>query len=363
MNPTILNHAFKHPDDGWYQIEALGHHPHRAANLVQVIDDEAARSIVKYFNTDAAAGGLRHGHEMLIDHEHFSDQPDQETRAYGWLQELQHRPDGIYGRIRWTATGKAAVDGGDYRFFSTEYDPKDLAALNPADRNSKSEIKHVRPGRLAGLTLTNMNNNRGQKPITNRASFQNTFADALASADTANKQTKGTSMKSVCTLLGLSAEADEIAVHAAVSRLLNRGDIAPEALAALRTEHQSLTEQNQTLLAEQSDTLLDGCGVKDERIRNRLKDGLKPLKNRAERLSYLADFGYQPGEPAKFAAVTTRVLNRGTSIARESAVGNHGEGDQAVAVKIQNRANELQGKGLKYDAAWNQARREVLGKN
>ena len=89
--------------------------------MIQVIDEEAMKSIVERFNQDAAAGKLRHGNELLIDHEHFSDQPDKETRAYGWLVELQVREDGIYGRVRWSKTGKEAVDGGDYRFFSTEY--------------------------------------------------------------------------------------------------------------------------------------------------------------------------------------------------------------------------------------------------
>lgn len=161
MNPLILNREFQHPADGWYQIERKGQHPNRAAGVVQVIDDEAAQAIVNRFNADAAAGTLRHGHELLIDHEHFSDQVDKESRAYGWLTQLQNRADGIYGQVRWTKTGKEAVDGGDYRFFSTEYDPDDLKVVN-------KEARHVRPLRLAGLTLTNMHNNRGQRPITNR---------------------------------------------------------------------------------------------------------------------------------------------------------------------------------------------------
>jgi uncharacterized Zn finger protein (UPF0148 family) len=169
MLSLILNRDFQHPADGWYQIEARGEHPHGGSGLIQVIDSVSAASIVERFNADAVAGRLRHGHEMLIDHEHFSDQPDQETRAYGWLQELQNRNDGIYGRIRWTATGKTSVDGGDYRFFSTEYNPSNLQPVQNAERGVRNEeAKCVRPLRLAGLTLTNMNNNRGQKPITNR---------------------------------------------------------------------------------------------------------------------------------------------------------------------------------------------------
>lgn len=151
---------FRHPADGWYQVEPKGEHPNRAAGLVLVIDDLAAQSIVNRFNADAQAGRLRHGRELLVDHEHFSDQPDKETRAYGWLTQLANRADGIYGQIRWTATGREAVDGGDYRFFSTEYAPGDLKVVSN---------RHTRPLRLDGLTLTNMHNNRGQRPITNRA--------------------------------------------------------------------------------------------------------------------------------------------------------------------------------------------------
>lgn len=163
MKTAIFNRAdFEHPADGWYQIEPKGTHPNREAGVDQVIDDTACSAIVNRFNADADAGKLPQGRELLIDHEHFKEQHDQETIAYGWLQRLQNRADGIYGKIRWTAVGQAAVDGGNYRFFSSEYDPKDLVALGGSP-------PHIRPMRLDGLTLTNMPNNKGGKPITNRA--------------------------------------------------------------------------------------------------------------------------------------------------------------------------------------------------
>ena len=109
MKTCILNRDFKHPDDGWYHIEASGEHYNAPARVVQVIDRAAVSAIVNRFNEAATAGTLRHGREMLIDHEHFKDAADQESRAYGWLTELQGRADGIYGKIRWTNTGKAAV--------------------------------------------------------------------------------------------------------------------------------------------------------------------------------------------------------------------------------------------------------------
>jgi phage I-like protein len=159
----VLNRDFELPSDGWCQIEPKGEHPNHAAGVVQVIDDAACAAIANRFNEDADAGKLSHGREMLIDHEHFKHDQDKETRAYGWLTRLQNRSDGLYGQIRWTGTGKQAVENGDYRFFSTEYDPADLQILNDG------KLRRVRPIRLDGLTLTNEPNNRGQRPITNRA--------------------------------------------------------------------------------------------------------------------------------------------------------------------------------------------------
>ena len=159
MNALILNREFQHPADGWYQIEPAGEHLNTAAGLVQVIDADALSTIVNRFNAAAAQPEFA---GMLVDHEHFQHEPDQETRAYGWLMKLQNRADGLYGQIRWTETGQKAVDGGDYRFFSTEYNPAEATVLNA------SGPRRIRPLRLAGLTLTNSPNNKGGKPITNR---------------------------------------------------------------------------------------------------------------------------------------------------------------------------------------------------
>jgi phage I-like protein len=195
----VRNRDFEHPADGWYQIEAKGEHPNRRAGVIQVIDEAACRAIVKQFNAEAAEPDFA---GMLIDHEHFKHEADKETVAYGWLERLQARADGIYGQIRWSETGRKAVDGGDYRFFSTEYDAGEVEILNAGE-----SPKRARPLRLDGLTLTNANNNKGQKPITNRG------------VEAAEKEPQ---MKSVCTLLGLTADASEEAVQAEVARLLNR---------------------------------------------------------------------------------------------------------------------------------------------
>ena len=297
MNSKILNREFQHPTDGWYQIEPKGNHPNRASKVVQVIDDEAIQTIVNRFNADADAGELSHGHEMLIDHEHFKHDSDKETIAYGWLGKLQNRDDGIYGQIRWTNTGKTAVDGGDYRFFSTEYDPADLKVLN------QGNMRRARPLKLDGLTLTNDPNNKGGKPITNRDDKK--FADSSESAANQNKNTKKI-MNKIATKLGLAAKASEDAILEVVTKLLNRGDISATDLTTLQNRKTELEAENQTLLGEQVDGLLAEHKITDAKVLNRLKPMLKPLKNRAERLECLTELGYKAGA----AKTETRVLNR-----------------------------------------------------
>ena len=354
MNAPILHRDFSHPADGWYQIEPLGEHPNRAAGVIQVIDEEAARSIVGRFNQDAAAGKLRHGSEMLIDHEHFSDQPDKESRAYGWLTELQSRADGIYGRIRWSKTGREAVDGGDYRFFSTEYAPGDCVECRgtanegnatAGKAGSTLDTRHdplprVRPLRLDGLTLTNMNNNRGQKPITNRD--QNGIADP--------QPTKKKSMNTIAIKLGLAPEVSEETILAEVTRLLNRvTELTPH-----EEENRSLRERLGASDAEQIHTLLDLHGVRDEKIRNRLKPVLLGLNNREERVAALLDFGFKADERRTPDRQPPRLLNRVAGRPTRSEVMN--VNDQALAQRAEAEIGEYK---IRNRCTYAQARNAV----
>lgn len=347
MNANILNPAFQHPADGWYMIEPRGEHPCRRGELVQVIDGAAAAAIVNRFNADAAAGKLSHGREMLVDHEHFKHDLRQETRAYGWLQQLQSRADGIYGQIRWSGTGKQAVDGGDYRFFSTEYDPADLKILNGG------QPRRVRPLRLDGLTLTNDPNNKGGRPITNRDGA----APFAGSAETAEHTTKKKhrNMNTITQALGLAGEAGEDAILAAVTRLQNRV-----------SELESLAAENTRLknrLQQADDELVAGLfterRITDDKLIARLKPVLAGITNREERLAFLDDCGFQAAEKA----AATRVLNRGAGA--PPATGFAGQDEKAVADKIINRAHELKGAApaRSFDACWRQAQQEVLPKN
>lgn len=351
MNASILNRDFEHPADGWYQIEAKGRHPNRAAGVVQVIDDEAAAAIVNRFNADAAAGSLRHGHEMLVDHEHYSDQADKETRAYGWLTRLANRADGIYGQIRWTGTGRAAVDGGDYRFFSTEYEPADCRVVNGKEGAAGSQgLLEVRPLRLAGLTLTNMHNNRGQKPITNRGEGEEGFRHGLGAAASSNSEPRTKekkTMKSVAMKLGLAADASEEAVLAELTKVMNREAEAQARALPLTQRVSALEAENRQLLEEQIGADFAAAGVTDEKIVNRYRGLLADaahFANREARLAFIRDLAPRGGEAQK------KLMNRETKAPGTAAADPDGERARLVEnYRIQNRCS--------FEAAWTAVQR------
>ena len=183
------------PDDGWYHIEVTGEHPNREAGIVQVIDVVAVDSIVKNFDPGETG--------MLIDIDHFSHDMDKSTEAYGWLMDVKNRGGQLYGKIRWTDTGEAAVTGGRFRLFSSEYDPDSLEMIGN---------RRARPMRLDGLTLTNRPNNKGGVPISNREQ-----SGGGNGAGAPNK--KANTMKKTAEALGLPETASESEVLAKITEL------------------------------------------------------------------------------------------------------------------------------------------------
>jgi hypothetical protein len=346
MNLPILNRQFEHPADGWYQIEVPGEHLNAGSGVMQIIDCAAVDSIVNRFNQEADAYEPQHGTPfpgMLVDHEHFKHDPDKETIAYGWLMRMENRDGKPFGQIRWTNTGKPAIDGGDYRFFSSEYAPQDLQVLN----HGKKPLR-VRPLRLDGLTLTNDPNNKGGAAITNRS--------PRPAAKKFPDNTK-LNMTNIATKLGINAEAGEDAILAEITRLLNRADISSADLTTLKQRTTALEAENQTLLGEQVDGVLAEHRITDPKLLNRLRPILAPLPDRAERVACLAELGLAV---TKDKDRPMRVLNRGTAPNAAIAAAANTDDAQTLTRKIQNRASELQAGGMKFDPAWKQAQREVL---
>ena len=277
MNAPIFNREkFQHPADYMYQVQRFGRFPNVSAGVIQIIDKKAGDSIVPRFNAAAANPNFP---GMLIDHEHFKHDLSKETTAYGWLMKLENRDDGIYGQIRWTGTGKAAVDNGDYRFFSTEFDAKDCQILNDG------QPREIRPLRLDGLTLTNAPNTPGGRPITNRRSAapqpQPKTQPHVSMADMqirinnrTNKLIAETGMPRASCYLQAVEEVNQEEANSPAEPVTNRGGQAPDHRAVMNRARElagSKTPSPSHIIAAQREL---GCGLSEEKppVKNRGSD-------------------------------------------------------------------------------------------
>ncbi len=229
MNLSLYN-RFATPVDGWIQLTPLGNFPH-SSGVVQVVDAAAVQALGNSF-----AGDM-----LLVDFDHESDDPAKRTTAAGWIDRVESRADGLWGHVRWSAAGAAALENGEYRYVSPVWEGEDLGR------------KQVRPVRLLEAGLTNKPNLKGIKPITNREGATTDFE-----AGASDKQTT-TIMKLIDRALDLTPEASEEAAVAKLEKLKSDAAKAAE----LKNRVEALTQERDALLATQVEADL-------EKFKNRL---------------------------------------------------------------------------------------------
>jgi phage I-like protein len=334
MSP-ILNGKFELAADGWHQVAALGEHAisvdgpdGKPRRLVQVVDAAACASMANRFQAQGRQSG------MLVDFDHFSLDQDKSSRAAGWLVELANRADGLWGRIRWTTSGKAAVEGGDYRFLSPVFDGASVQALGGG---------RVRPLLLAGAGVTNDPNMLGIRPLSNRRGAEDTDGGSSAA-----QPGKDDAMKDkLAPVLGLAADAAEDAVVAKVQDLVNRA-AASDTLRARVTELEAAEAERLVAadLAEFAPVIQDTAAVKAALLANR--DGTRQVL-----------LGLRRAPEAKPA---DRLPNRrdGQAPTGGDPVTAGADAEKARYARIRNRTADIaKAQGLSFQAAWSLAEREV----
>jgi phage I-like protein len=337
--PTVLiaNRDFKLPTDGWVQLFPYGEVPAPIENpdgkqvdVVQLLDQQAADAVVASVAEEAKKpnfGGL------LVDFEHFSLDPTKESRAAMWIDEAQKRADGCYVKPRITNSGRAALEGGDYRFISPVFD-------FPAKTYRKGE--RVRPVGLCCAGLTNDPRIKGGVPLSNR--------QTAATAERSEKPP----MKALLKSLGLAEDASEESAVAAVQKITNRATTAESALSTLQTEHG-------TLLDTQIEATLDRHKpiIKNrDAWKAKLKADFKGTSELLDGLNTAAK---------ETTTETVRITNRTTAKtpAEVAAEKETTAKANARAQRIANRATEIQreksGKGrvYPYQQAFSDAERET----
>lgn len=147
---------FTLPKDGWIHIAPKGEYPH-PSGIIQVLDEESIEAMVNRFNTEAEGENFP---GLLLDFDHFSNDTKAPSAAAGWIEALANRDDGLWAKIRWSKTGLASVEGGDYRLCSPVWNRSDCEDLGE---------NRFRPERLDRCALTNDPVLKGMKPVSNRS--------------------------------------------------------------------------------------------------------------------------------------------------------------------------------------------------
>jgi phage I-like protein len=268
----LLNREFKLPDDGLYQFAPVGEYPIidpvTKNRVIQVVDTEAVQAMA----AEIAAAKAKPGWPgLLVDREHFSYDNSKESRAAGWVNDAQARADGLFGPIRFTNSGKADVEGGEYRFLSPVFDRKSAVPLGG---------NRFRVTRLLGLALTNVPNIRDIQALTNRA-------EAFHGHEATTETTTIHHMKErIAALLGLALSLGDDQLVAEVAALKNRAGEADvfknkatgleSRVAALETENTALKGAKEALLNSAVDrTLEEFKGAITEESKEAWKNNLR----------------------------------------------------------------------------------------
>jgi phage I-like protein len=375
----ILNRDFKMPADGWYQFAPMGEFPHAGADVIQIVDSEACTAMSARFKADAAVANFA---GLLIDFDHFSMDGSQRSEAAGWVTDMESRDTGLWGKIRWSDIGEAAVKGGRYRFLSPVWARSDCVDLGPSTGSAGSPqagsgqvAARIRPVRMINAALTNDPNLKGLRPLSN--SGQSAVSSGQFRTIGERAQQKGNDMKAVIEKLvnhlGLAADATEAVILEKMGALISATVVTElqNSLSALQTKHDGLVANLKT--------------VEDELVNRHLADyeglineGSKPfwaqqlIQNRVGALAVLGDLREMAGNTVAAPDTskggnkeTTRkpLHNRATVRVVVPAGDGSGTPDaESKAVKIRNRAHEIAGaEKIPFGVAFRRAEREVIG--
>jgi phage I-like protein len=269
LNRATASDAFVVPADGWFQIATPGEMQKdleqsggKKLRVKQVVTAADLDTIVSRFAEWARQDGFT---GLLVDFDHFSADPDKSTRAAAWIENVERRADGgLWARLRLTTSGRAALEGGDYRHFSP------VLGFARADYREGQE---VHPVALLGGAFTNQPTFRGMVPLSNRQ------GSPLAQTQTST----GVIMDYKASLLalhGLPATASDAEIEGAQA--------AATAIIAKGREYDATKNRLDALLAAQIERDLDDHGLKGE-PREKWKAAL--TKNRDDALALLAAMG------------------------------------------------------------------------
>jgi phage I-like protein len=285
----------------WIMLLPIG-----AGGLVTTVDKRGPYRVTNPAKL-ATASLQAAGGRLPIDENHSTDLAaprGEPAPARGWATELDARPDGIYGRVEWSANGAALMSEKAYRFISPviTHDAagnvltmpraslvntpnlRGMAALNAQETTNMDflatliKLLGLPDGSDEAAVVAAIKKEMGDDASTSMQSI----AKAAGLAETADRKTvlatvttlkAGTALQSIAKAAGLKEEADAAAIVTAITAL-SAG--VPDTIKALQSE---LTTVTTTLTALQTSTAKDkATAFVDGAIREG-RVGVKPLRD------------------------------------------------------------------------------------
>ena len=364
----IFNRDSAATADGWIHIVPKGELPNSEAGITQVLDEASLDSILKNIEADKTRLGDKWP-GVYAGREHFIYDDGQDSAALAWFKNFEKRPDGIWAKDDGlTDIGRDVLKNGHYKFTSFVAHRRHTQLLT--NKTAAAPARY----RILKLDTVGFTNNANGKelltPITNRASDSKcpdcggaldakgycttclkTFASSIGMGSVdETKQPVKNKMKDLLAAMGLSADASEKSAIDKWTELKNR----VATLEPFEADNKTLKNRNTELESEQIESLLDAHGVKEEKLRNRIKLAITTLKNRQERVEALIEFGFKALEAGKGGG--TRLLNRdqGNGVTKQPDLG--GEDEKALAQKAESEITDYQ---LKNRCTYTEARNTV----
>ena len=143
-----VSNDFQPLQGDWVQLSPFGQFPHQRG--LQYFAKSDAVAIVNDFNSIKAKFARRFGGLPWYEgHPDTSPRDYPNKKAFGWIDNVEARNDGLYGHVKWTKAGQELVNEGHYKYFSPVWDAR------PGSVNGKPVL---RPDHLISVGFTNTPN-------------------------------------------------------------------------------------------------------------------------------------------------------------------------------------------------------------
>jgi hypothetical protein len=112
------------------------------------VDEKAVQAMANEFQKPAGKlGRMFVGRPIWMGHHDLDPKEYPDSKAYGWITDMEARADGLYAKAKWTPQGKELLESGQYKFHSPYWE---------VDLIGRERGRNVyRPNKLLSAGLTN----------------------------------------------------------------------------------------------------------------------------------------------------------------------------------------------------------------